>query len=587
MATPSAAFDLAANYGLPVFACLPDKRPATQHGFLDATTDLDELERQFVGEKLVGIRTGKESRLLVIDIDPKGHDWYREHFERLKCGFTQHTRREGFHLYYWYPASVEIRNSASQLAPGVDVRGEGGYVIAWGAEGLPASGSWDDIGDAPEWLIEALTRQHDKTARPNGKGAIGEGQRNDSLFRLGCKLRRAGLDADEIAAALKARNAAHCQPPLSEHEVRAIATSAARYEALSDTGLPRRPMAWPGLIGRDPPRRDWVVDHWAPAGVGSLLAGRGGIGKTLLSQALGTCIALGLDYFAPIAKPRRVLIWAGEDDHDELWRRQLDICAWLGKDFADLEGNLIVQAYSGEDITLAAQVYGALAPTPTLKMLAEQIGDYRADYVFLDSIARIYGGNENDRHQVTTFMAWLTQACSGAGFCLLGHPSKAPNSEFSGNTAWEASARARLYLGDKLPDAEPDESEPADDTVRYLARRKANYAPTDWCRLEYRNGVFLPTAMPADRPATVGGEFVNDIVLRAVRRLAERDIHCTPSTSSPSYLPKLARQFDLLDRATPKQFAAAMRKLILDGRLKSAVVGQYQNRTPKQGLVLP
>ena len=60
-------------------------------------------------------------------------------------------------------------------------------------------------------------------------GACVEGQRNDSLFRLGCKLRRDGLEPPEIAAALIARNAAHCQPPLDAAEVERIAANAGRY----------------------------------------------------------------------------------------------------------------------------------------------------------------------------------------------------------------------------------------------------------------------------------------------------------------------------------------------------------------------
>ena len=53
----------------------------------------------------------------------------------------------------------------------------------------------------------------------------------------------------------------------------------------------------------------------------------------------------------------------------------------------------------------------------------------------------------------------------------------------------------------------------------------------------------------------------------------------------PNYLPRLAKQYGLLDQATEKQFAATMRKLVLNGRLKSAEIGRYPNRSPKLGLV--
>jgi hypothetical protein len=86
-------------------------------------------------------------------------------------------------------------------------------------------------------------------------------------------------------------------------------------------------------------------------------------------------------------------------------------------------------------------------------------------------------------------------ALPGMAVLLLAHPARAAGSEFSGGAAWENAARARLYLGDKLPDqkAEPDE-EPAEN-VRYLARRKPNYTAKDWRRFTYQDGVMVPDAV--------------------------------------------------------------------------------------------
>ncbi len=320
----------------------------------------------------------------------------------------------------------------------------------------------------------------------------------------------------------------------------------------------------------------------------ALLAGAGGIGKTLLAQTLGTCLATGLEYVDIVPKPRRVLFWAGEDEPDELWRRQIAICRWLGVDMAQLDGRLIVESYIGRDITLAATAYGSLTPTALLGELRAQVGDYRADYVFLDSSARVFGGTENDRHQVTNFIAWLTGACSvtGAGLCLLAHPGKATGSEFSGSTAWEASVRSRLYLGRRLPDREPEEGDDAaDDTVRYLARRKANYSASDFRKLAYTDGVFAPEVTPRQTFAGNGSEFAQDTVLRTVRKLADLDMHGNASTRSPDFLPRLAGQYKLLDGLTPREFTSAMRELIVLGRLVSQPVGRYPNRNPKLGLV--
>ena len=191
-----------------------------------------------------------------------------------------------------------------------------------------------------------------------------------------------------------------------------------------------------------------------------------------------------------------------------------------------------------------------------LAELTEQVRDYGADYVFLDNIARIYGGNESDRHQVTTFIAWLSAACRPAGLCLLGHPAKGIGSEYSGSTAWEGAVRARLYLSDRLPDAQgsDDEDQTPDPGVRYLSRRKSNYSPNDWRRLDYQDGVLVPEIAQAVAVGSIGGEFAKDIVRRAVRKLQDMGFHGNAGTRSPEYLPKLSNQYGLLDRLSEKRF---------------------------------
>lgn len=349
--------------------------------------------------------------------------------------------------------------------------------------------------------------------------------------------------------------------------------------------LPRRPLAWADLKTRAPEPRTWAVQDWLPMHTTSLLAGRGGIGKTLLAQTIGTCLAANLNYFADTPKPRTVLLWAGEDDHDELWRRQRDICTWAGIGLEELADRLIVQPYEARDVTLAGLAFGQLAQTALMGELREQVQDYQAEYVFLDSVARIFGGNENDRHQVTTFISWITAACGGAGVCLLGHPGKGAGAEYSGSTAWEGSARARLYLGERLPDAEPDDDDAPDDTVRYLARRKANYSAKDYVKLEYCRGVLMPAAPSGGRAfGPITDDYVQSVVVQAIRTLANRGIHGNASTRSPEYLPKLAKQYRLLERITDRQFAATMRQLIIDGHIVTAEVGRYPNRSPKYGL---
>jgi len=356
---------------------------------------------------------------------------------------------------------------------------------------------------------------------------------------------------------------------------------------LNGTEAPKKsPLRWDDLETKQPPEREWIIPHWIPHGHTTLLAGRAGVGKTLLAQHIGAALALGHEYVEPL-ETRRVLMWAGEDDEAELWRRQIQISSYLGQPLSALTERFYLYSYASEDMTLASPIFGALTPTALLGELRAQVGDLRAEVVVLDNIARIFGGSENDRHAVTTFMAWLQGACSPAALLLLGHPAKSQGSEYSGSTAWEGAVRARLYLCDRPPDQEPDEDAPIDDRTRFLARRKANYSPLDIRRLTLQDGVFIPEAIEPGRIASPSGEFLKDIVRRAVTTLAGRDIHGVAATGSPNYLPRLAKQYALLDNSTPSAFASAMRQMILAEELKIAVVGKYANRGPKHGLVLP
>jgi len=130
-----AALSYAAR-GVPVFPCEPSgKRPLTANGFWDATTDR-ALIRGWWGrwpEANVGVPTGRASGLLVLDVDAaEGLESIAE--LELLLGQAPPTARAitgrgGEHLYFRAPSDVEVRNSAGFLGAGLDVRGEGGYVI--------------------------------------------------------------------------------------------------------------------------------------------------------------------------------------------------------------------------------------------------------------------------------------------------------------------------------------------------------------------------------------------------------------------------------------------------------------------------
>ena len=130
------------------------------------TTDPDEIKRDFQRWPLanVGIATGSESGFWVVEVDTKeGHDVdggaslraLEEKHGPLPDTLTGQSPSGSIHRYFNWPADREIRNTT--IAPGVDVRGEGGMVIAPPSVRGNGSYVWISnaaIADAPEWLVE-------------------------------------------------------------------------------------------------------------------------------------------------------------------------------------------------------------------------------------------------------------------------------------------------------------------------------------------------------------------------------------------------------------------------------------------------
>lgn len=119
--------------------CPPKKRPLTKWT-KEATSDLHSIERLWkrFPEAIPAIVTGEDGGFTVIDLDVKnGKDWVTAHkalgLDLDDAGAVVETASGGIHLYFDYFEGVG--NSVDKLAPGIDIRGDGGYVLAPGAVG--------------------------------------------------------------------------------------------------------------------------------------------------------------------------------------------------------------------------------------------------------------------------------------------------------------------------------------------------------------------------------------------------------------------------------------------------------------------
>jgi Bifunctional DNA primase/polymerase, N-terminal len=157
----SRALAAALALGLPAFPCSANKAPAIpgSGGYIHATADparLRELWRDYPGA-LIGVPMGEASGLDTLDIDaprhPEAVEWWVAHRDHLPPTKVHKTRSGGVHMLFAH--ATGLRCSAGKIAPGIDVRSSGGFIVWWPAIGLPVL-SDAPLAHWPQWLLDEL-----------------------------------------------------------------------------------------------------------------------------------------------------------------------------------------------------------------------------------------------------------------------------------------------------------------------------------------------------------------------------------------------------------------------------------------------
>lgn len=355
--------------------------------------------------------------------------------------------------------------------------------------------------------------------------------------------------------------------------------------------VPQRPapLNWRALADISLPRRDWIIPGWLPPGV-ALFAGAGGVGKSLVAQEIATRVCMGMDVLGVRPREANVLIWACEDSPEEIWRRQLAICASINVPLADLDGRLFIVPRAEVDSTILKDQRGHTSRSVgVLAQLVKDISEAGAELVVLDNVAHLFGADENSRADVTAFLRTLGGLCDHrTSILLLHHVAKAAGSEFAGSGAWENVGRSRWFLSTQRPD---DPEAGRDPDVRYLSLRKSNYGAKTYRTLRWVDGIFddqtpVPTNGPPGVVDHLYAERAKRIVLAGLRKL--RAMGETP-TSSPqavaSYLPRMMIDHEVHEGESKASLEGAMRALMKDGVLMKAPVGKYAKGGERLGLV--
>jgi hypothetical protein len=397
----SAALAYAAR-GWPVLP-LNGKLPRTPHGLKDATTDPDTLRAGWARwpEAGIGIRTG--DGLVVLDVDgdcgsDSLHELERKHGE-LPATVEVVTGGGGRHVYFTH-AGEPVRNSAGKLGPGLDVRGDGGYVAAppsahpsgrryqWEVSSHP-----DDVelASAPTWLLERLSE------RPPNAGQAGEaipaGQRNSALTRYAGAMRKAGMVASEIEAGLQEINARRCAPPLGKEEVHHIARSVAGYEPGENEEPLRLEVRTTRAVCElpDPPKSDELLGPLLARGSRLVLGGHTGEGKTTAGLAIVAAVACGESFLDWRGAGGRALVIDAEQGLKTIKRRLreagLDRCEYvdLARTPDGLSLNSCDEHVAAVEEALTGKDYAVVLADPLYKLHS---GDSNAEREAVDLMRR-------------------------------------------------------------------------------------------------------------------------------------------------------------------------------------------------------
>jgi hypothetical protein len=309
----------------------------------------------------VGIATGKLSGLVVVDFDPAKGGRPEEWLAKFPTDLVVDTGSGGVHAYYEYPSDGEVRNAAGFL-PGVDIRAQGGYVVAPPSIhpcGLPYV--WRSVGKPAPLPHVVVNRAAEVTRNDAGwvsdlmsQGA-GEGKRDDSCAKLAGWCAHKGMGKDEARAFLTVWNRSN-RPPLHASEIdKTIESVFRKEERVKNSGLKSlladiKPaegfqlQAFTDYMAEYAEMETpWIIKDWLPSKTICFAISPPGTFKTWSVLDLCVSVATGtkfLNHF-DVDEPGPVILVQQEDYHGSTVDRLSVICQERFDLGAKSEGDII------------------------------------------------------------------------------------------------------------------------------------------------------------------------------------------------------------------------------------------------------
>jgi hypothetical protein len=284
----------------------------------------------------------------------------------------------GAQLLFQYPADTEIRNEQDghTFGEGVDIRGEGGYIMAPGS--IHPEGSIYRLHNpqvapapAPASLLAAIAQQPDgERAKARQKGSVPEGRRHHYLLSLIGTMLGRKMARDAIEAAIQTENTARCDPPYPPEKVSALVKDAVkrygRDSSPSVEGFCLTPLR--ELLEKADAPVEYIWDGHLVAGTVSAVCAKPKVGKSTFARNLCLAVARGEDFLGKATRQGECIYLALEERENE-----------IRADFAAL----------GADGTEPILVHAAPTPVEGMSALVELVRERKPHLVVIDPLFRI------------------------------------------------------------------------------------------------------------------------------------------------------------------------------------------------------